>query len=149
MPAAKRTPSKKKIPQPISKDKKPPRQFFTDKQLDTAGLVALFGGRSRLLYLMRDYGYISADPTDPMPDVFARTLTLKAIDKWKERGVIPSHWLQVLMEMHQAEFGSPLPIETYRLKALSVAVVRGIRTGAKRNLPRKPKITVDTVLPPE
>ncbi len=95
------------------------KQKPAPRTLDTQGVVALFGGRSRLLYLLRDHGFISADPRDPDLEVFSRQLTVKAIDKWKERGTIPGHWLQALMQLHQTVFGTALPLEDFRLSPLS------------------------------
>lgn len=97
------------------------------KPLDVAGLVSRFGGRTVLLYRLRDYGYISPDPLDPQPEVFARALTVRGIDQWVQRGTIPAHWLQVLQDLHPKVYdGAPLPLDEYRL--LPLAPGRGKKT---------------------
>lgn len=89
------------------------------RRFDMRGMVALFGGRSTLLWKLRDHGYISQDPDDPMPDVFSKHLTLRGIDAWISRGSLSADWLQVLMELHLKTEKFPLPLDEFRLAPLS------------------------------
>lgn len=97
-------------------DGKPPP---VSRRFDMRGLVALFGGRSTLLWKLRDHGYISTDPEDPMLDVFSRQLSLRGIDAWIQRSSLSADWLQVLMDLHLRTEKFPLPLDEFRLVPLT------------------------------
>lgn len=96
-----------------------PQRFpGVDKLFDMRGIVSLFGGRSSLIWKLRDYGFISPDPENPMLDIFARHLTLRGIDAWIQRSSLPADWLHVLMDLHQQTEGFPMPLSEFRLASL-------------------------------
>lgn len=86
--------------------------------LDSRGLVRLFGGRSRLLQLLTKHGYILDPEGNPAPGakpaLGARQLTVKAIDRWVERGSIPSFWLTVMLDIFAKEEGRHLDLRQFR-----------------------------------
>jgi hypothetical protein len=70
-------------------------------RLDTRKLVARFGGRIELWRRLKARGF---------------ELSVKTIEKWQERGSIPSHRIVQLMELAQHE-KRPLNLNEYVQKA--------------------------------
>jgi hypothetical protein len=59
-----------------------------DTAVDAAGLIQFFGGRSSLHAKLNAHGH---------------PITLKGLDKWKERGSIRPGWLAVLADIAKSE----------------------------------------------
>lgn len=70
------------------------------KGFDVPRLIERFGGRSRLFERLRKRGH---------------NVTIKMIEKWRERGRIPDRWLAEMIDMARAE-RKPLDLNKFLAK---------------------------------
>lgn len=71
------------------------------QKFDVARLINRFGGRTRLYERLRERGH---------------DISIKAIEKWRERGRISQDWLAELIVM-AAEEGNPLDLQAYLVRS--------------------------------